>query len=109
MVETLQVFDRLREGLDSPIALRGYRPPAYNAAVNGAKTSTHLYFAALDMRPTESQEKRNELARAVAIWTKGTKATFGVGIYGYPAARRVHLDVGVRKTNATWGDAQRWM
>ena len=27
MVETLQVFDRLREGLNSPIALRGYRPP----------------------------------------------------------------------------------
>lgn len=50
IVAIARAADECRRRLGQPmLILSGYRSPAYNAAVGGAKQSRHLFFNALDL------------------------------------------------------------
>jgi len=109
-VDSLRAFEEIRLELGSPIAIRGYRPPDYNAAVGGVRSSSHQWFAGFDLRATD-REARRELAEIVVRklrtpWASEKKP--GVGIYGFPTARRVHIDAGVRSRPTRWAQTAEW-
>ena len=87
--------DIARDELGAPIRiLSGYRSPAYNRAIRGAKHSRHLHFDALDLAPM-----RGSVAGLHRILTRLRKQgifTGGIGKY----ASFVHIDN--RGTVADW-------
>lgn len=51
-VKLAKTWGIVRDKFGSPLSITsGYRPPAVNNSVGGAKNSQHLYFRALDMIP----------------------------------------------------------
>jgi len=82
-----------------PLSLRGYRPPDYNKAVGGAPSSTHLWFAALDLYPPSADRSRLGLEGA-KLYLKHSGEAIGLGIYGKPNPSDIHLDTG--KSRRTW-------
>lgn len=90
-----RVADRLRQKFGSPlIILSGYRSPAYNRAIGGARSSQHLQFAALDLAPSNGRVR--ELFDAAHEMRAA--GTFRGGIGRYPSF--VHIDI--RGVNADW-------
>lgn len=76
----IAALERLRAAVGRPIVIvSGYRSPAYNARVGGAKRSQHLYNRAADIR------------EGVATVAQARAAGFtGIGISGRWAT---HVDV----------------
>jgi len=85
----------LRNRLGFPLAIKnGYRSPDYNAAVSGAKNSSHLRAAATDIEPlsvygTSENDRRLEIEGA-KMWLQYPDRLAGLGVYG---GGRIHLDV----------------
>lgn len=51
-IRLAKVWGGVRDKFGSPLRITsGYRPPAVNRAIGGARNSQHLYFRALDMIP----------------------------------------------------------
>ncbi|WP_324132356.1 transglycosylase SLT domain-containing protein [Bosea sp. (in: a-proteobacteria)] len=73
----------------------GYRDPARNARVGGAKGSQHIQGNAIDI----NIEKLSEEDRARVIETAYKAGARGIGIY--PGGRSLHFDV--RETPTAWG------
>lgn len=90
MVRVLRVADRLREEYGGPVRVgNGYRPPAYNREVGGARNSAHLRGAALDLDPLAGDRKRFQRL-AARMWLDAPDEIAGLGVY---SGGRVHLDV----------------
>ena len=93
LAQNLQV---LREHIGKPInIMSGYRPPAYNRRIGGAKRSQHIYAKAADiqvrgMAPAEVHSAILKLIKA------GKMKQGGVGKY----STFVHYDI--RGTAARW-------
>lgn len=73
----------------------GYRDPARNARVGGAKGSQHIHGNAIDI----NIDKLSDEDRARVIDTAYKAGARGIGIY--PGGRSLHFDV--RETPAAWG------
>ena len=90
-------FEEIRHALgDLPIRINsGYRTPAYNAAVGGAKLSQHVQGRAIDIRhatlkPYDLFAKIRRMEKDGALPLLG-----GIGLY----ATFVHIDVRPRQAN----------
>lgn len=97
----------IEETMGRKLELRGYRPPAYNRAVGGAKRSRHIWAHAFDVRLRRGQsETKEEWANArrklaevtVGFWLDyGRELNMGVGVYGTKRQpNHVHIDAGWR-------------
>lgn len=95
--EVKRAWENVQKGFgrDLPIT-SGYRDPAHNAAVGGAKGSQHIHGNALDIDVSGlSQDDRLRLIRLASAEGFG-----GIGVYG----NHIHLDVGDRRA---WGPSHR--
>ena len=58
-IRVARTWGPVREKFGSPIRITsGYRPPAVNSSLGGARNSQHLYFRAIDMIPMNGDFKR---------------------------------------------------
>jgi hypothetical protein len=106
IVGTLELYTTLRRRMDVPLSLRGYRDRSYNAAVDGAKRSQHLWFGALDLYAPKGHKQR--LAREAArLYLELEDESIGFGAYGYPHPSNIHLDTGYRRR--IWREAGKWI
>lgn len=97
-VALAQAFERLRAAVGLPLTvLSGYRTPAHNTAIGGAKASQHVQGRALDLLPPKGWDVL-ELA-AVA---KDIPAIRGLGLYG----TFLHIDVRPTERRAVWRGAR---
>ena len=79
-LERLRAVVSARRGVDSPLrVLSGYRDPAYNAKVGGAKDSQHLYNRAADIQSGYA--------------TRAEARSVGFRGIGYVGVWAVHVDV----------------
>jgi hypothetical protein len=82
----VDILDRLRERF-GPIGINsGYRTPAYNAKIGGAKASQHLLGTAADTRYAQGVQLE-EVAK-YAQWL----GAGGIGVYGAGDGNFVHVD-----------------
>jgi len=93
LAENLQV---LREHLGKPIrVISGYRPPAYNTKIGGAKRSQHLSAKAADIK-VSGMAPAEVHAVVIKLIKAGKMRQGGVGKY----STFVHYDT--RGTAARW-------
>ena len=101
IAKTAQVLDHLRDRLGKPIAItNAYRAPAYNSCIDGAKSSQHMSFTALDFQV--SGMAAPEVAQSLR-WLRDKEGFFMGGIGRYNSF--THVDT--RGQNATWPPAFR--
>lgn len=101
MARTLRfIRDHVRPALGAVEAVSGYRNEALNACAQGARTSAHRDFFALDLvpvRPVERIDLFRTLCRVHAQHGPGS----GVGL-GFYAFQRFHVDT---RSFRRWGSA----
>lgn len=85
---------------EMPIRLvSGYRTPAHNAAVGGAKGSKHMTGLAADIKPARTGDTVDQLLAVVRRLERGNKIQLG-GLGIYP--RHLHVDIANRGTRVEW-------
>jgi hypothetical protein len=91
LIDTLQ---KIRDHFKKPITIvSGYRSPAYNKSINGAKTSQHMYGKAADIQVSGVNP------RTVAEYAESINVK-GLGLYDYTSGGFVHVDT--RSTRSRW-------
>ena len=101
MVKTLRfIRDHVRPALGPVEAVSGYRNAALNACAQGAPTSAHRDFFALDLVP-ERPVGRSELFRIMCRIHSQSGRSAGVGL-GFYAFQRFHVDT---RSFRRWGSA----
>lgn len=101
IAKTAQVLDHLRDRLGKPIAItNAYRAPGYNSCIDGAASSQHMEFTALDFKVRGMAAP--EVAQALR-WLRDKERFFEGGIGRYNGF--THVDT--RGHNATWPQAFR--
>jgi len=96
----LEILERIAKRFGRGLKLNsGYRSPARNARVGGAKNSWHMRGKAVDMWTARDGLSRNEVRRLVAI--ASSEGINGIGIY----SGSVHFDI--RPNKAAWGPSFR--
>ena len=96
MIELAQNLQVLRDHIGLPIrVISGYRSPAYNARIGGAKKSQHMQARAGDLKVTgmEPKEVHAVIEKLIA---EGKMKQGGLGLY----PTFVHYDT--RGTRARW-------
>lgn len=101
MIPTLQIAESIRAELGCPLIVgNGYRPPAENKRVGGARRSQHLFFRALDLDlPRGRRDLASDFYRLAGIefLAKGRDLKMGLGLYRAWEGTRVHVDTGYRR------------
>lgn len=101
MVKTLRfIRDHVVPAVGPVEAVSGYRNPALNTCAQGARSSAHLDFFALDLvplRPTTRRQLFEEICPAHARFGRGG----GVGL-GFYTFTRFHIDT---RSFRRWGNA----
>lgn len=93
---TARALDALRAQLGRPIAItNAYRAPAYNSCIDGAASSLHMQFNALDFKV--SRMAAPDVAMALR-WLRDKEGLFSGGVGRYNSF--THIDT--RGSNATW-------
>ncbi|HZF93822.1 MAG TPA: hypothetical protein VEZ20_03015 [Allosphingosinicella sp.] len=101
MAKTLRyIRDHVRPALGAVEAVSGYRNEALNACAQGARTSAHRDFFALDLVPLRPVE-RGELFRTLCRMHARSGPASGVGL-GFYAFQRFHIDT---RSFRRWGSA----
>jgi hypothetical protein len=101
MAKTLRfIRDHVRPALGPVEAVSGYRNEALNACAQGAATSAHRDFFALDLVP-ERPIERGELFRTLCRLHARHGRASGVGL-GFYAFQRFHIDT---RSFRRWGSA----
>ena len=90
--------DEVKPAVGEVEVVSGYRRPAMNRCVGGARASKHLHFGALDLRPAAAMPKARLERRLCAVHARvGATRRMGLGLY---PVNRFHVDAaGFR----TWG------
>jgi len=97
MEETIKLADRIREEWGSPVrCLSGYRPPLYNARIDGSDDSQHIYYRALDLQPLNSNYERFKECASEVMASYSHPNGFGT----YDTF--VHVDTGYYDHNRRW-------
>lgn len=97
VARTVRVWERIRARYGSPIEITSaYRPSDYNRTIGGQPKSLHVMGAGLDF--TVEPARREQLVRAtLAVFhERGPTDAIGLGVYGYPGVRHIHMDTGNR-------------
>jgi hypothetical protein len=98
-----EVWTPLRQAI-GPMSVRGYRPPAYNKAVDGSPRSDHQWAIALDLRPAGGQSVDLLKKTAARFYLQnGARLKMGLGIY----SNNIHVGAFMRQRH--WGDAAAWI
>jgi hypothetical protein len=101
MAKTLRyIRDHVRPALGAVEAVSGYRNDALNTCAQGARTSAHRDFFALDLVPLRPVE-RGELFRTLCRMHARSGPASGVGL-GFYAFQRFHIDT---RSFRRWGSA----
>ena len=101
MARTLRLIrDHIRPALGPVEAVSGYRNPTLNACAQGAPTSAHRDFFALDLVPVRPVE-RGELFRILCRVHARSGPAYGFGL-GFYAFQRFHVDT---RSFRRWGSA----
>lgn len=101
MAKTLRfIRDHVRPALGPVEAVSGYRNEALNACAQGAATSAHRDFFALDLVPVRPVE-RGELFRILCAVHARHGPGYGAGL-GFYAFQRFHIDT---RSFRRWGSA----
>jgi peptidoglycan hydrolase-like protein with peptidoglycan-binding domain len=59
IIRTAKAFGKIRQAYGSPLYITsGYRPPAVNRSIGGARYSQHIYGLALDISPVDGNIKK---------------------------------------------------
>ena len=100
-----ETLNTIRKAWNAPIkVVSGYRAPAYNARIGGAKKSQHMEGTAADIKPTAPHDDPRALhALILGLYNAGKLPHLG-GLGEYNTF--VHVDVRPRKANggiAQWG------
>lgn len=91
--EAMDKLQALRDRIGRPIIINsGYRSPAHNKAVGGAKASRHMLGLAFDCRQ-DNQNPQEFIEAAIAVGFRG--------IGTYPKQNFIHVDG--RVAQARWG------
>lgn len=94
---TIVLADELRSRVGKSIKVTsGYRSPAYNRSVGGARNSQHVQFRALDLSAPKITLKAMH-KELLAMRNEGHKIAVG----RYPSF--IHIDT--RGSNVSWGNA----
>lgn len=101
MIKTLRfIRDHVRPALGPVEAVSGYRNPELNHCAQGAPTSAHRDFYALDLIPVTPLDRRELFRRLCAIHARhGAEYGVGLGFYSY---QRFHIDT---RSFRRWGSA----
>jgi uncharacterized protein YcbK (DUF882 family) len=87
-----EVLQPLRDAWGSPlVVISGYRSPAWNERVGGAKASQHMLGLAADVRPVTRSKDLSSLERLVTKMA-ATGGLPGLGGMGFYPGRWIHLD-----------------
>lgn len=92
IVPTLRFLrDYVKPAIGDVSVASGYRDPAFNACVRGARRSAHRGFHALDLVPRDPLVTRARLVETLCPLhaREGARFDIGLGIYD---ARRFHID-----------------
>jgi hypothetical protein len=101
MARTLRyIRDHVRPALGEVEAVSGYRNEALNICAQGAPTSAHRDFVALDLVPKQPVE-RAQLFRILCRMHAQSGRASGVGL-GFYAFQRFHIDT---RSFRRWGSA----
>lgn len=88
-----EYLEIVRATLDSPLRVTsGYRPPAYNASVGGASSSSHMDGLAADVVPVRSGLTMYQAYRALST---ASLPPFDQIIF-YPVQGHIHVGLGSR-------------
>ncbi|HUS97544.1 MAG TPA: D-Ala-D-Ala carboxypeptidase family metallohydrolase [Hyphomicrobiaceae bacterium] len=99
------LFNRLKAEYPDIKATSGYRDPAHNARVGGAKGSQHLERKAVDLRLPEHWNEQQLSAFYSRARSLGAR---GAGYYGVTPGQGHAAHVDVRNTgDVTWGPDRR--
>jgi hypothetical protein len=101
--ELLAIAQSIEDAWGSPLHyVSGYRPPAYNAKIGGAKQSQHMFGRAIDFQPEGDPARSPELhAFILAMQKRGELPTLG-GLGAYP--KWVHIDTRPHTRLVRWGE-----
>lgn len=98
-----EALEKIREALGgkSIRILSGYRSPAYNAKIGGAKTSQHMAGRACDI-VVPGMHAKDVHAKVLQLYQAGELDIGGLGLYnGF-----VHVDVRKSERLAQWSGAR---
>jgi uncharacterized protein YcbK (DUF882 family) len=94
-----EALEILRTELKAPITINsGYRDPAYNAAISGAKASQHMQGRAADIT-VKGVEQKVVHETALRLYKEGKLKIGGLGDY---PDRFTHIDVRPSKRLMRW-------
>lgn len=99
-------LDVIREEWGSPLTvISGYRTPAYNTRIGGAKQSQHVLGTAADIRPKAGWSPQKLHNLVLRLYQEGKLPDLG-GLGAYPTF--VHVDVRERVKNrlARWSGSR---
>lgn len=106
--ETIILADEIREEWGSPVIVySGFRPYLYNLRIEGAESSQHQFFHALDLAPSEDGEEAyrefEDLCKEKVEEKRNDGDLVGFGRYRPESGGFVHLDCqGKRGGQASW-------
>ena len=106
LVPLVETLDVIREAWGSPLTvISGYRSPAYNTRIGGARQSQHMLGTAADIRPKAGWSPQKLHDVILELYQAGKLPDLG-GLGAYPTF--VHVDVRPRANNrlARWSGSR---
>lgn len=92
LADVAELAQAIRSAYGKPVRIiSGYRSPALNVEVGGARASRHLRGMALDLAPVDTADLP-QFVRIVESVGRGWKSPVGMGVY----STFVHVDTGDR-------------
>jgi uncharacterized protein YcbK (DUF882 family) len=100
--DTILLADRIRGEWGAPVkCISGFRTYLYNAMIDGAESSMHMFFRALDLQPVEVSaydDFENVCENVVEEYRKENICGFG----RYRRSKFVHIDCGHYSKQRSW-------
>ena len=101
MAKTLKVLDKVQKATNAKFEIRSaYRSEYVNKISKGSNSSKHMGFCALDISPSNNDQKKVRAYLEHFWWEKGDELKLGLGYY---SLNRFHIDTHERhQKQAGW-------